>query len=128
MADPVNKLADDAQRLAATEGLRRIPRELLVSHVRVILELSGRLYDVDAPGAVTAGELCPPDRGVERRGEVDVIHHPARFEVRFAPGNQQIADGEVCLRAVQVDARLVYLERHGLPRGAHATMLRRQQR
>jgi hypothetical protein len=59
MTDPVNKLANDPYRLAATEGLRRIPRELLVGHVRVVLELPGGLDDVDASAALTAGELGP---------------------------------------------------------------------
>src|SRR5215472_8956305 len=72
---------------------------------------------------LTAGELGGPDRGVERCGEVDVVHHPARLEVRFAPRDEQIAHREVCLRAVQVHARLVGLERYGLTPGAHATML-----
>ena len=101
MTDPVNELANDAHRLAAAEGLRRIPRKLLVGQVRVVLELSGGLDDVDAPAALTAGELGAPDRGVERCCEVDVVHDPARFEVRFAPRNQQIAHREVGLRAVQ---------------------------
>src|ERR671937_2015942 len=101
MTDPVDKLANDAQRLAATEGLRRIPRELLVGHVRVVLELPGWLDDVDAPAALTAGELGAPDRGVESCAEVDVVHHSASLEVRFAPRDQQIADREVCLRTVQ---------------------------
>src|ERR1041385_7220225 len=98
---PVDELADDAQGLSATKGLRRIPRELLVGHVRVVLELPGWLDDVDAPAAFTAGELGAPDRGVERCGEVDVVHHPARLEVGFAPRDEQIAYREVSLRAVQ---------------------------
>src|SRR6185436_21050513 len=123
MPDPPGELPDDAQRLAAAEGPRRVPRELLVGHVRVVLELTGGLDDVDAPAALAAGQLGAPDRGVEGRREVDVVHHPARFEVRFAPGNQQIASRQLRLRAVQVHARLVHLERYGLARGAHAAML-----
>jgi len=34
---------------------------------------------------------APPDRSIERCCEVDVVHQPAGFEVRFAPRNQQIA-------------------------------------
>jgi len=60
MTDPVDKLANNAQRLAATEGLRWIPRELLVGQVRVVLERPGWLDDVDAPAALTAGELGAP--------------------------------------------------------------------
>jgi hypothetical protein len=54
MTDPVDKLANNAQRLAATEGLRWIPRERLVGQVRVVLERPGWLDDVDAPAALTA--------------------------------------------------------------------------
>lgn len=61
MADPVDELTEDAQRFAATKGLRRIARELLVRQVRVVLELTGRLDDVDAPAALAAGELGAPD-------------------------------------------------------------------
>ena len=65
MTDPVDKLANNAQRLAASEGLRWIPRELLVGQVRVVLELPGWLDDIDASAALTAGELGAPDRSVE---------------------------------------------------------------
>src|SRR5436190_1035257 len=85
MTGPVDKLANDTQGLTATEGLGWIPRELLVGQVRVVLEVPGGLDDVDARAVLAAGELGTPDRGVERSGEVDVVHHPARLEVRFAP-------------------------------------------
>src|SRR6476620_7427470 len=64
MTDPVDKLANDAQRLAATEGLRWISWEPLVSQVRVVLERPGWLDDVDVPAALSDGELGPPDGGV----------------------------------------------------------------
>src|SRR5689334_8868066 len=123
MTDPVDELADDAKRLAGAKGVRWIPRKLLVGQVRVVLELPGRLDDVDAPTALTARELGAPDRGVESGGEVDVVHHAAGLEVRFAARYEQIAHSELRLRAVQEHALLVHLERHRLMQGAHATML-----
>jgi hypothetical protein len=62
MTGPLDKLANDAQGLTATEGLCRIP-ELLILHLRVVLEVPGRLDDVDAPAVLIAGELGSPDRG-----------------------------------------------------------------
>src|SRR6476646_10694385 len=82
MTDPVDELLNNAERLAATEGLRWIPREPLVGQVRVVLVLPGRLDDVDAPAALAGGELGAPDRGVESGAEVDVVHHAAGLEVR----------------------------------------------
>src|SRR4029450_9241834 len=113
-----------APRVAATEGPRWIPRELLLGQVRVVLELPGWLDDVDAPAPLPPGELSAPDRGVESCAEVDVVHRPAGLEVRFASRDQQIAHREVRLRTVQVHARLVHLERHRLTQGVQATMLR----
>ena len=49
MTDPIDELANNAERLAATEGLRWIPREPLVGQVRVVLELPGRLDDEMRP-------------------------------------------------------------------------------
>src|SRR5262245_25948060 len=123
MTDPVDQLANDAQRLAATERLRWIPRELLVGDIGVVLELAHRLDDVDAPTALTGGELGAPDRGVKSCAEVDVVHHSAGLKVRLLPGHQQLAYCEVCLCSVEVHARLVHLEGHRLPQVAHAAML-----
>src|SRR6185437_4794751 len=123
MTDPVEELTNDTQGLAAAEGQGWIPRKLLVGQVRVVLEDPGGLDDVDAPAAFAARELGAPDRCVERSGEVDVVHHAARLEVRFAPRDKQIAHREVCLRAVEIHALLVRLEWHGLARGVHAAML-----
>jgi hypothetical protein len=85
--------------------------------------LTRRFDDVDVAAAVARSELGAPDRGVEGRGEVDVVHHAAGLEVRLAARHQQIAEGEVRLRAVQVDTRLEDLERHRLARRAHPTTL-----
>src|SRR5581483_5373887 len=123
MTGPVDELTDDAQGLTATERQGRIPGELLVGQVRVVLEVPGGLDDVDASAALAGGELCAPDRRVERPGEVDVVHRAARLEVRLAPRDEQLPHRKVCLRAVQVHARLVRLERNGLARGAHRAML-----
>ena len=57
VSDPVEELRDDAQRFAAAEGLRRIPGELLVRDIGVVLEIPQRLDDVDAPSVLTGGEL-----------------------------------------------------------------------
>src|SRR5262245_18366660 len=65
VTDPVDQLAHHAQGLATAERLRRVPRILLVRHVGVVLELTGRLYDVDAPAALAGGELGAPHRRVE---------------------------------------------------------------
>jgi hypothetical protein len=47
-----------------------------------------------------------PDRGVESCAELDVVHHSAGLEVRFAPRDQQIADREVWSRHLpRVDFR-----------------------
>src|SRR5580765_6778953 len=123
MTDPVEELANDAQRLAAAKGLRWIPGELLVGDIGVVLELAHRLDDVDASPALTGGELGAPDRGVESCAEVDVVHHSAGLKVRLLPGHQQLAYREVCLCSVEVHARLVHLERHRLTQGAHPAML-----
>src|SRR6516162_2049269 len=79
MPNPVDKLTDNTQWLAAAKRLRRIPRELLVGEIGVVFEVAGRLDDVDSPGALTSGEFGSPGRGVEGGGEVDVVHHSARF-------------------------------------------------
>src|SRR5262245_41027087 len=100
MTDPVDELANNAERLAATKRVRRIPWKLLVGQVRVVLEVPGWLDDVDAPAAFTAGELGAPDRGVESGAEVDVVHYAAGLEVRLAPRDQEIAHRELCPRAV----------------------------
>ena len=65
MAHPIQELAHNAQRLTTTERTRRI--ELLVGHIRVVLEVARRLDEVDAPRAVTDGQLAvrparPDDR------------------------------------------------------------------
>src|SRR5437764_2311066 len=119
MTDPVDKLPYNAHRLAATERLRGIPRKPLVGHVRIVLERTHRLDDVDSPASYTRGEFGSPGRGVERRGEVDVVHNPADFEVRLAPRDQHLAHRQVRLGAVQVHARLVYLEGNRLALVAH---------
>src|SRR3954468_16438163 len=119
VTDPVDDLAHNPQRLAAAERVRRIPGELLVGDVGVVLELALWLDDVDTAATLAGSELGAPDRGVEGRGEVDVVHHPAGLEVRLAAGNQQVAHRQVCLAAVQVQPGLVDLERHGLTRRAH---------
>src|SRR6478672_9080443 len=123
MADPVDELANDAQRFAATEGLRWIPREFLVGDVGVVLELPSGLDDVDAPAAIAGGKFGTPNGGVESCAEVDVVHHSVCFEVRFATRDQQLAHRQVSLRTVQVHACLVHLERHRLTYNAHAPML-----
>src|SRR3954452_17086251 len=102
MTGPIVKLANVTQGLTATEGLGWIPRELLVGQVRVVLEVPGGLDDVDAPAVLAVGEFGAPDRGVERCGEVDVVHDSARFEVRFPPRHQQTTYRDVRLRAVQI--------------------------
>ena len=75
MTDPVDKLANDAQRLPATEGLRRIPRELLVGHVRVVLELSGGLDDARTEDDYTTREWveAPGVRYVPVDGELELL-------------------------------------------------------
>ena len=70
MPDPVDKLTDNAQWLAAAKRLCRIPGELLVGDIGVVFELACRLDEVDPPGAFTSGEFGSPGRGVERGGEV----------------------------------------------------------
>src|SRR5688500_1083704 len=107
MTHPVDELTNDPQRFATAEGLRWIPGELLVGQVRVVLERAGWLNDVDAPATLADSEFGAPDRGVESCGEVDVVHHPAGFEVRFSSRDQQVAHREVGLRTVQVCPHLV---------------------
>src|SRR4051812_44979603 len=87
VTDPVGDLAHDPQRLAAAERVRRVPGELLVGDVGVVLELALRLDHVDTPATLAGSKLGAPDRGVKGRGEVDVVHHPAGLEVRLAAGN-----------------------------------------
>src|SRR4051795_12521064 len=53
---PVVHLADDAQRTARAVGLRGVARESLVGHVRVVLEGTQRLHDVDVPPLLAPGE------------------------------------------------------------------------
>jgi hypothetical protein len=88
MPDPVDKLTDNTQWLLATKRLCRIPRVFLVGEIGVVFELACRFDNVDSPGAFTRGKLGSPGRGVERGGEVDVVHHPALFEVGFATGDE----------------------------------------
>jgi hypothetical protein len=94
-----------------------ISRELLVSDVWVVLELARGLDDVDAPAPLTGGKLGAPDRSIESGAEVDVVHDSARLEVRFAARDHQLAHREVRLRAVQIHARLIYLEGDRLTQG-----------
>src|SRR4051812_13936419 len=88
VADPVEELADNAQWLATAEGLRRIPGELLVGQVGVVLELAARFDDVYAPAPLTGSEFGAPHSGVEGRREVDVRHDPVVLEVRGATGHE----------------------------------------
>src|SRR5680860_693503 len=120
VTDPIDEFAHDAQRLAAAEGLRRVPGELLVSDVGVVFESACRLDDVYPPAPLTRSELGAPDRGVEGCSEVHVVHHPVLLEVRLPARHQHLAHCEVRLRAVQVDTGSVDLEGHRLTRRAHA--------
>ena len=112
MPNPVDNRAHDTQGLGAAEGVRRVPRELLVGQARVVLEGACRLDDVDAPAPLAGGQLGALDGGIERRRELDVAHYPALLEVRQAAGDEQVACGEVGLGVMEVDAGIVGLERH----------------
>jgi hypothetical protein len=73
MADPVEELTDNAERLTASKRLRRVSRELLVGDVGVVFEVACRLDHVDSPAALTRGEFGSPRCRVESGGEVDVV-------------------------------------------------------
>ena len=97
-------LADDAQRMAGAVGLRGVAGEPLVGHVRVVLEGTQGLHDVDVSPLLAPGQrsrqLRSPGGCVHERGEVDVVRHPALLEVGAVAGNQLIADLEHGLRPV----------------------------
>src|SRR5262249_15461275 len=90
--------ADDAQRIPAAVGLRRIAWEPLVGHVGVVLEWAQRLHDVDAAALSRPGQSCrqlrPPSGGIHQRREVDVVRHPTFLEVGAKAWGQLIADLE----------------------------------
>ena len=101
---PVLQLADDAQRMAGAVGLGEVAGEPLVGHVRVVLERTQGLHDVDVSPFPAPGErgrqLRSPGGGLDERGEVDVVGHPARLEVGAVAGHQLVADRERGLRPV----------------------------
>ena len=104
VALPAVHLADDAQRVAGAVGLRDVPGEPLVGHVRVVLEGALGLHDVDVtpllgPGQ-RGGQLRSPGGCLHQRAEVDVVRHPARLEVGAVAGDQVIAGLEHGLRPV----------------------------
>ena len=109
MTDPVDELADDAERFAGAVGLGRVAGKFLVGEVRVVLERTGRLDDVDAFTTVAPGQLAAPDRGVQRCGEVDVVHHPAGRRAASAARDHQRGPPEMC-RTRLTAATVVRLE------------------
>ena len=115
---PPRRPAASTARRSRADGRPAAKRSAKAGRSATPSASSDWLDDVNAPAALTAGKLSAPDRGVESCGEVDVIHHPAALEIRFASRDQQIAHREVSLRTVQVDAHLVHLERHRLTQGA----------
>jgi len=56
---PQPELADDADRLLRAVRPRRVPGELLVSQVGVVLEVARRLDEVDALAPLAGRQLGP---------------------------------------------------------------------
>lgn len=54
---PIPVFTDHAKRFLRAIRLRRVPRELLVAQVRVVLELTGRFNDVDPDRSFADGEF-----------------------------------------------------------------------
>ena len=110
---PLLDIADHAERLARAVGLGRIAGEALVGEVRIVLERPGRLDDIDALTALTLGQLAPPDRRIERAGEVD----PRQLAVGVVggeAGREKVAHGEVGAGAVVEGAGGVAGVGHGV--------------
>ena len=97
---PVLQFAEDAERVAAAVGPRRVAGEALVGQVGVVFEGTCGFYDVDAAGTVAAGEFRGPRGCVQGRGEVDVVGDSAVFEVGVAAGVQEVAGQQCGPRAV----------------------------
>ena len=99
VADPMLDLAHHAQRIAGAVGRGNVAREFLVGEIGVVLELTRRLDDVDAPRPLAFRQLRAPGRRLQRRAEIDVLQ-PALDEIAAKAGRDEVTDGEVGLGAV----------------------------
>jgi hypothetical protein len=64
---PIRDLADDAERVPGAERLRRITSQPCVRQIRVLLDRTGRLHDVD-PARTLARRPAPPQMAASRSG------------------------------------------------------------
>jgi hypothetical protein len=102
LSRPVGDFPDDPERGTTAVRPGRVSRKFLVGHVRIVLELSGRLDDVDARYAVTGRKLSSETGTVGKRSEIDVIHHDVGTIVRPEARAKEITDPEIGFRAVIV--------------------------
>src|SRR5690625_925009 len=107
---PLLQLLDHSDRFPSAVRPGRIAREALIGDVRVVLQLTYRVHDVDALATLALGELGAPCGRGQRLGDVDVVQRSIRSVVRRMPESEQVPGAQVGLGAVQVDTRFEHLE------------------
>jgi len=112
MSRPAGQFADDAHRILRPVRQRRIAREPLVGHVRVVLDRAQRLDQIDASRRVADGELGSRGCGIQRLRHVDVARDPIVAEVGPSSRLDEVADLQLRLRAVEQGAGLMRFERN----------------
>ena len=95
MTLPCLDLTDDAQRRLRAVGLGGVAGELGVGEVGIVDERADRLDDIDALAPRACRQFAPPDRGVERGGEIDPRRRGACAIIGRIAGGEQVAEGEI---------------------------------
>ena len=85
-------LAHDPQRLAAAERPGRVPGELLVGDVGVVLEPTRRLDQVDPPAALPDGELGPLVEALEQ--QYDAFQRAESTGANLLAADEDLPTGE----------------------------------
>ncbi|KQV92105.1 hypothetical protein ASC91_05775 [Pelomonas sp. Root1237] len=102
VALPLHDFARHPQPRLAAVGLGWIAGELAVSQVGVVFDGAGGLHDVDAAAVLAHGQLSAPDRGFQRRGQIDVVRLLALAVVGHVARLDQVTGLQVGLGAVVI--------------------------